>query len=60
MIDRWAYLISSPLKRNGERVPVRFVRFQNVNSLHIFVASNHGGEDETRVDSIDIFGVPVQ
>lgn len=46
--------------KEGKQIPLRFVRFQTVNSLHIFVASNHGGEDETRIDAIDIFGVPVE
>jgi hypothetical protein len=61
---------------DGNRVPLRFVRFQAVNSLHvrrfinlppltqlfsqIFVASNHGGVDESRIDVVDIFGVPVE
>jgi hypothetical protein len=44
----------------GKQIPLRFVRFQAVNSLHIFVGSNQGDEDETRIDSIDIFGVPVE
>lgn len=56
----------------GKKIPLRFVRFQNVSSLHvstndlfhscwdscagqIFVASN-GGDDETRIDGIDLFG----
>ncbi|KAI0781270.1 DUF1000-domain-containing protein [Trametes elegans] len=45
--------------REGRKVPLRFVRFQSVNSLHIFVVSNQGGEDETRIDAIDVFGQPV-
>lgn len=62
---------------SGSVIPLRFVRFQSVLSLHvstlralevtvlilfdqIFVSSNQGGEDETRIDSIDIFGVPGQ
>ncbi|KAG8910664.1 hypothetical protein FRC01_006203 [Tulasnella sp. 417] len=43
----------------GKHVHLRFVRLQRVNSLHIFVGSNHGGEDETRIDAIDVFGQPV-
>ncbi|KAF8522152.1 DUF1000-domain-containing protein [Hysterangium stoloniferum] len=46
--------------KEGRHIPLRYVRFQTVNSLHIFVASNQGGEDETRIDAIDIFGVPVE
>jgi hypothetical protein len=26
----------------------------------IFVASNQGDEDETRIDAIDVFGTPVE
>ncbi|KAG9123602.1 hypothetical protein FRC07_014584 [Ceratobasidium sp. 392] len=44
----------------GRRIPLRFVRFQSVTSLHIFVASNQGGEDETRINAIDVFGQPVE
>jgi len=44
----------------GKSVALRFVRFQSVNSLHIFVQSNQEGDDETRIDSIDIFGIPVE
>lgn len=39
----------------GKKIPLRFVRFQNVSSIHIFVATN-AGDDETRIDGIDVFG----
>lgn len=45
---------------NGNPLVLRFVRFQTVNSLHIFVSSNQGGEDETRIDAIDVLGVPIE
>jgi len=45
---------------DGSPIPLRFVRFQAVSSLHIFVASNHGGEDETRINAIDVLGLPGQ
>jgi len=44
----------------GKPIQLRFVRFQSVNSLHLFVESTHGGEDESRIDVLDIFGVPVE
>ena len=40
----------------GGKLELRFVRFQNVRSLHILVKSNQGDEETTRIDSIDIFG----
>lgn len=40
----------------GDRIQLRFVKFQNVNSLHILVTSNQGDEETTRIDSLDIFG----
>ncbi|KAH7340846.1 PITH domain-containing protein [Rhizoctonia solani] len=45
---------------NSRRIPLRYVRFQSVQSLHIFVASNQGNEDETRINAIDVFGQPVE
>ncbi|KAG9047610.1 hypothetical protein FS837_001868 [Tulasnella sp. UAMH 9824] len=42
----------------GKHIHLRLVRLQQVSSLHIFVSSNHGGVDETRIDSIDVFGEP--
>ncbi|EJU05502.1 DUF1000-domain-containing protein [Dacryopinax primogenitus] len=44
----------------GKPIILRTVRFTRVTSLHIFVASNHGDEDTTRIDAIDIFGMPVE
>jgi len=46
--------------RESKKINVRFVRFQNVTTLSIFVSSNHGNEEETRIDAIDIYGLPVQ
>ncbi|GBE82584.1 Thioredoxin-like protein [Sparassis crispa] len=43
----------------GKRVPLRYVRFQAVNSLHIFVESNHGDDEHTCIGAIDVFGFPV-
>jgi hypothetical protein len=40
----------------GGKLDLRFVRFQNVRSLHILVKSNQSDEETTRIDSIDVFG----
>lgn len=34
----------------------RFVKFQNVNALTIFIESNQGDEDTTKVSKIQILG----
>lgn len=44
----------------GQKIVLRFVRFQNVSSIHIFIESNQGEEDKTRIDSVDIFGTTVE
>jgi len=42
--------------KEGKPIPLRFVRFQSVTILHVFVQSNFGGEDVTRIDALDILG----
>jgi len=51
--------VPKDLIEQGKHIHLRFVRLQRVNTLHIFVSSNHGAEDETRIDAIDVFGQPV-
>ncbi|KAJ6611775.1 DUF1000-domain-containing protein [Mycena sp. CBHHK59/15] len=46
--------------KEGRPIALRYVRFQTVTSLHIFIVSNQGGVDETRIDSVDVLGVPVE
>jgi len=46
--------------RVGKPIPLRFVRFQSVNSVHLFVKSNQGGSDETRIDELDFIGTLAQ
>ncbi|KAF9257832.1 DUF1000-domain-containing protein [Marasmius fiardii PR-910] len=44
----------------GNPIQLRFVRFQAVNSLHIFVNNNHGDEETTVISAIDLIGTPVE
>ncbi|KAH9997558.1 PITH domain-containing protein, partial [Russula vinacea] len=50
--------ISEETVKEGSPIELRFVRFQSVTSLHIFVSSNHDGGETTRIDAIDILGFP--
>jgi len=54
------FLDPANVHNSSQPIPLRFVRFQTVNSLHIFVHSNQGGAEYTRIDSIDILGFPVE
>lgn len=42
--------------KGEEAVQLRFVRFQNVTALSVFVASNQGDEETTRIDKLELLG----
>ncbi|CAD6577824.1 MAG: hypothetical protein TREMPRED_002044 [Tremellales sp. Tagirdzhanova-0007] len=46
----------TPEDVKGNKVDLRFVRFQNVRSLHVLVKDNQEDEETTRVESLDVFG----
>ncbi len=41
-------------------IGLRFVKFQRVNTLVLFVASNKGGVDETKLTGLRFVGEPIQ
>lgn len=47
----------SPEQVKGDKIELRFVKFQNVRSLHVLVKDNQEDEETTRIDSIDVYGV---
>ncbi|TXT09676.1 uncharacterized protein COLE_03610 [Cutaneotrichosporon oleaginosum] len=49
-------LVLSPDDIRGNKVELRFVRFQKVHTLHILVKDNQEDDETTRIDSIDLFG----
>jgi len=44
----------------GNAVNLRFVKFQNVQNLTLFVLDNQSGDDVTQLDFLGIIGSPVQ
>jgi len=43
----------------GERIELRFVKFQNVANLTIFIASNQGDEETTALSGIKLWGAVI-
>jgi len=48
-------------QKDLEGVPVnlRFVKFQNVQNMQLFVRNNHGGTETTQIDQLAILGSPI-
>jgi len=40
-------------------IPLKFVKFQNVQTIQIFIGNNQEGEELTQVDYLGIFGTPI-
>lgn len=46
---------------NAETAPtsLRFVKYQSVNHLTIFVVDGHGNEDVTQIEQVLLYGTPI-
>nr|XP_054751831.1 thioredoxin-like protein 1 [Lytechinus pictus] len=52
-------IILTPEQLAGEIVPLRFVKFQNVHDVTVFVLDNQDGEDTTVINYLSFIGVRV-
>lgn len=43
----------------GTPIPLRFVKFQNVLNIQIFIKDNLAGSDITRIDHLAFYGSPI-
>lgn len=43
----------------GNPVQLRYVKFQNVQNLQIFVKDNQSGTETTQIDYLSIIGAPI-
>ncbi|KAF6203703.1 hypothetical protein GE061_002036 [Apolygus lucorum] len=48
-----------PSDLEGTPVALRFVKFQNVQNIQIFVQSNQGGTETTQIDHLQLIGSPI-
>ncbi|KAJ3060315.1 Thioredoxin-like protein 1, partial [Quaeritorhiza haematococci] len=44
----------------GAIIPLRYVKYQNVHTLQLFIADNLGGEETTVIKQLIIYGSPVE
>jgi len=44
---------------DGSIIPLRFVKFQNVQNVQFFIKDNQCGEDVTQVDHLAVIGTPI-
>ncbi|KAK7466606.1 hypothetical protein BaRGS_00037329 [Batillaria attramentaria] len=45
--------------KEGSMIPLKFVKFQNVQSITLFVRDNQGGTETTQIDYVGFLGSPV-
>jgi len=54
-------LVLSAKQLDGEEtIPLKYVKFQNVQNIQLFLSDNQGGEDVTQVDYLVLEGYPQQ
>lgn len=44
---------------DGSIIPLRFVKFQNVQNVQFFIKDNQCGEDVTQIDHLAVIGTPI-
>lgn len=49
----------SPDALKGEKVPLRFVKFQSVSSVQLFIEENQDDSDVTFLNNLQFYGVPI-
>ena len=48
--------VDNNLSGGAQLVPLKFVKFQNVTSLQLFVMENIGGDEMTEIRGLEVFG----
>lgn len=51
--------VSAKDLEEGNAIPLRYVKFQTVQNLQIFVQDNQSGAETTRIDHLCVIGSPV-
>jgi hypothetical protein len=49
----------TPEQLDGSLIPLRFVKFQNVQNLQFFFKNNQSGDEVTQIDHLAVIGTPI-
>lgn len=49
----------TPSDLEGNPVPLKFVKFQNVQNIQLFIKDNQSGGDVTQIDHLAFYGSPI-
>lgn len=53
------FLRFKPEDLEGNPVNLRYVKFQNVNNIQLFIKDNQSGDEVTQIDNLAIIGSPI-
>ena len=45
---------------DGKEIPLKFVKFQDVQNIQLFISDNQTGEEVTEIGFLELFGTPKQ
>ena len=49
----------TPGQLDGSPITLKFVKFQNVQNLQLFIKDNQSGDENTQIDYLCIIGTPI-
>ncbi|CAB3257255.1 unnamed protein product [Arctia plantaginis] len=49
----------SPSDLEGNPIPLKFVKFQNVQNIQLFIKDNQAGDEVTQIDHLAFYGSPI-
>ena len=53
------YFSITPGQLDGSPITLKFVKFQNVQNLQLFIKDNQSGDEITQLDYLGVIGTPI-
>ena len=55
----YLYFSITPGQLDGSPITLKFVKFQNVQNLQLFIKDNQSGDEITQLDYLGVIGTPI-